>query len=176
MVLSRSQEGRRRSSIVATVRDAPEVPELNERRSSQSPPLLLAPPTTTSNALRDRLRMFLLEIVTMAGPSLFLLSYVIRLGLFAVKITSLTRPCWPFMVQLNIAIPLVAVAALDLGLPRLTSYPPVSRDYFTSGPRAWGLGTSLVLLGLHFTLLWIASGWDNFCAAPQQEEWTQPEW
>ncbi|KAI8714126.1 Protein kinase domain-containing protein [Fusarium sp. LHS14.1] len=176
MVLSRSQEGRRRSSIVATVRDAPEVPELNERRSSQSPPLLLAPPTTTSNALRDRLRMFLLEIVTMTGPSLSLLSYIIRLGLFAVKITSLTRPCWPFMVQLNIAIPLVAVAALDLGLPRLASYPPASRDYFTSGPRAWGLGTSLILLGLHFTLLWIASGWDNFCAAPQQEEWTQPEW
>ncbi|KAF4469822.1 iks kinase [Fusarium albosuccineum] len=177
MVISRSQEGRRSSFSAPSVRDAPEVPELHERQSSQSPPLLLAPPSTTSNALRDRLAIFLMRIITISGPNFPLLSYMTRLGLFAIKITSLTRPCWPFMVQPNFAIPLVAVAALDLGLPRLTSYPPAVTqgygDYFSSGPRAWGLGTSLILLCLHFTVLWVASGWETLCAASEQERWVE---
>ncbi|KAF4977119.1 hypothetical protein FZEAL_6307 [Fusarium zealandicum] len=181
MVVSHSQEGRRHSSAVAptvTDRDASEAPELHERRNSQSPPLLLPPPRGASGAVRDKLVVFLFHLITIAGPSLPLLSYAARLGLFVVKITTLTSPCWPFMVQPNIAIPLLAVAALDLGLPQLTGYPPATRpvygDYRSGGPRAWGLGMSLVLLGLHFTVLWVASGWETLCAAREQEGW--PEW
>ncbi|KAM5372530.1 hypothetical protein ACJZ2D_007430 [Fusarium nematophilum] len=177
MVISRSQEGRRSSVVAPNARDASESPELHERRSSQSPPLLLAPPTPPSGALRERLGMFLIHIMTVSGPTLPLVSYITRLGLFAVKITSLTRPCWPFMVQPNIAIPLVAVAALDLGLPRLTTYPATVRpgygDNFSTGLRAWGLGTSFILLCLHFTVLWVAGGWETLCAARQQEGWVE---
>ncbi|KAH6978967.1 kinase-like domain-containing protein [Fusarium venenatum] len=182
MVVSRSQESRR-SSIVTpavSVSDASESADLHERRSSQSPPLLMPPPTTAADALRRRATIFILHFMNLAGSHSPLLSYIIRLGLFGIKVTTLVRPCWPLMAELNVAIPLIGVAALDLGLPQVTSYSPMMiqghGDYFSSGPRAWGLGMSLVLLVLHFTVLWVASGWETLCVERQPDIWTEGPW
>ncbi|KAF4451519.1 iks protein kinase [Fusarium austroafricanum] len=182
MVVSRSQESRRGSVVTPAVNvsDTSEPPEMHERRNSQSPPLLMPPPTTTADALRRRATVFIINFMHLAGEHSSLLSYFTRLGLFGVKMTTLTRPCWPLMVQPHVSIPLVGVAALDLGLPRVTSYSPVLRqgygDYFSSGPRAWGLGMSLVLLVLHFTVLWIASGWETLCATREHDVWAEGPW
>ncbi|KAM0204025.1 hypothetical protein ACHAQI_010174 [Fusarium lateritium] len=182
MVVTRSQESRRSSLVTpaVSVSDASEHGEIHERRNSQSPPLLMAPPTTAADALRRRVTVFIIHFMHLAGPYSQLVSYTVRLGLFAIKMTTLTRPCWPLMAQLNVAIPLVGVAALDLGLPRTTSYSPVLRqdygDYFASGPRAWGLGMSLILLVLHFTVLWVASGWETLCMVRQHDVWADGPW
>ncbi|EGU87607.1 IKS protein kinase [Fusarium oxysporum f. sp. raphani 54005] len=182
MVMSHSQEGHPGSFVTpaVSVSDASEHSEMHERRNSQSPPLLMPPPTTTADALRRRATVFLIRSMHLAGDNSPLLSYTLRLGLFGIKMTTLTRPCWPLMVQPNVGIPLVCVAALDLGLPQVTSYSPTLRqgygDYFTSGPRAWGLGMSLLLLFLHFTVLWVASGWATLCATNEHDVWADGPW
>ncbi|KAF5023728.1 hypothetical protein F66182_4202 [Fusarium sp. NRRL 66182] len=182
MVVTHSQEGRRSSFVTPTVgvRDASESSEMHDRRDSQSPPLLMPPPTTRTDALKRRMTMFVIHLMNLAGRHSPLLSYFIRLGLFTVKITTLTRPCWPLMVQPHVAIPLVGVAALDLGLPRVTTYSPALMqghgDYFAGGPRAWGLSMSLVFLALHFTVLWVVSGWDTLCAVSQHDIWAEAPW
>jgi hypothetical protein len=182
MIVSRSQESRRSSLVTpaVSVSDASESAEMHERRNSQSPPLLMPPPTTAADALRRRVTVFIIHFMNLAGPHSPLISYIIRLGLFGIKVTTLLRPCWPLMAQLNVAIPLIGVAALDLGLPRVTSYSPVliqgHGDYFSSGPRAWGLGMSIVLLVLHFTVLWVASGWGTLCMERQHDIWAEGPW
>lgn len=180
MVVSRSQESRRSSLVTpaVSVSDASETTEMHERRSSQSPPLLMPPPTTAVDALRQRATIFIFHFMNIAGSHSPLLCYITRLCLFGIKLTTLVRPCWPLMAQLNVAIPLIGVAALDLGLPQVTSHSPMMiqghGDYFSSGPRAWGLGMSLVLLVLHFTVLWVASGWDTLCLDIQPDIWAGP--
>jgi hypothetical protein len=182
MMMSRSQESHRGSLVTpaVSVSDASEHSEMHERRNSQSPPLLMPPPTTTADALRRRATVFLIRSMHLAGENSALLSYALRLGLFGIKITTLTRPCWPLMVQPNVGIPLVCVAALDLGLPQMTSYSPALRqghgDDFTSGPRAWGLAMSLLLLFLHVTVLWVASGWATLCATNEHDVWADGPW
>ena len=181
MVVSRSQESRRSSLVTpaVSVSDASEA-EMHERRNSQSPPLLMPPPSTAADALRRRVTVLIIRLMNFAGPHSPLLSYIFRLSLFGIKVTTLLRPCWPVMAQLNVAIPLIGVAALDLGLPQVTSYPPMliqgHGDYFSNGPRAWGLGMSLILLVLHFTVLWVASGWETLCVARQHDIWTEGPW
>ncbi|CAG7563296.1 unnamed protein product [Fusarium equiseti] len=181
MVVSRSQESRRSSLVTpaVSVSDASEA-EMHERRNSQSPPLLMPPPSTTADAMRRRVTVFIIRLMNFAGPHSPLLGYIFRLGLFGIKVTTLLRPCWPLMAQLNVAIPLIGVAALDLGLPQVTSYSPMliqgHGDYFSNGPRAWGLGMSLILLVLHFTVLWVASGWETLCVDRQHDIWTEGPW
>ncbi|KAH7179804.1 kinase-like domain-containing protein [Fusarium flagelliforme] len=181
MVVSRSQESRRSSLVTpaVSVSDASEA-EMHERRNSQSPPLLMPPPSTTADALRRRVTVFIIRLMNFAGPHSPLLGYIFRLGLFGIKVTTLLRPCWPLMAQLNVVIPLIGVAALDLGLPQVTSYSPMliqgHGDYFSNGPRAWGLGMSLTLLVLHFTVLWVASGWETLCVDRQHDIWTEGPW
>ena len=133
----------------------------------------MAPPSSASSLLTGRLGLLFYRVVTLAGPTHPLLSYLIRLGLFIIKMMSLTRPCWPFMISSNIAIPLVGLAALDLGLPRLTAPWPGYGDYLSRNPRAWGFSTSLVLVALHFTSLWVALGWDTLCVAKPHETWQE---
>ncbi|CAM1508553.1 Fc.00g054010.m01.CDS01 [Cosmosporella sp. VM-42] len=177
MVISRSQDGSRRSAVFQD--------DLGRRQSTErrpfSPPLLMAPPNST-NTLHQRLKVMLSDTLDVSGPYLIVLGYLVRLSLFAVKITYLARPCWPYMINLQVGIPLLAVAALDLGLPRLTSSSLTLRSARTSSalssPLAWGMGTSTVLLALHFFILWIALGRNTLCATPPQEswhEWSQPE-
>ncbi|KAH7140092.1 kinase-like domain-containing protein [Dactylonectria estremocensis] len=170
MVISRSQDGARSSAIASDVHEQDGVVE----RESFSPPLLMAPPPgTLSSIMRSRLGSFVLRVITISGPYLPLLSYIVRLSLFLVKMASLTRSCWPFIVSSQVGIPLVAVAALDLGIPQLRSpllvTRPGRRSLILSGAYAWGLGTSLLLLALHFVVLWMAAESKALCATRDHE-------
>lgn len=174
MVISRSQD-RARSPAVAN--DVHEQLEETERESF-SPPLLMAPPGTVSRIMGSRLGGLFFRVMTISGLHLPLLSYIGRLTIFLAKMASLTRPCWPFIVNSQIGIPLVAVAALDLGLPQLTRpllvTGPDHRSLIPSGAYAWGLGTSLLLLAFHFIVLWMASESRALCAKSEHEG--LPEW
>ena len=98
-----------------------------------------------------------------------------RLSLFSIKIASLTRVCWPYMLSLGIGIPLVGAAGLDLAIASETSSGMRDRGrarYSAPTPfvRLWGWKGSLLLLALHFGALWIASRRGNLCAAAR-ESW-----
>lgn len=138
-------------------------------------PLLLAPPRTRTQGIYHSLWVILHQTFAILGLDLGLVNYFTRLGIFLIKVTSLTRPCWPYMINWHIGAPLVAVAALDLGLPQASSSSTElqpSREAYVSEPRrAWGFGTSLLLLVFHFAALKTASAWASICTPNLHEEW-----
>ncbi|KAF7561461.1 hypothetical protein G7046_g2682 [Stylonectria norvegica] len=170
IVVSRGLDSRRNSAIPSDDQDASGATESDRF----SPPLLMAPPNNLASNFRNKMVTSLFHILAMSRRNFALLSYFGRLGLFLVKVMSLTRPCWPYMINPSVAVPLIAAAALDLGLPRLavsSSRMQPRSQLVPASPRAWGLGTSLVLLVLHFSALWMASRRQVLCAAPPHEAW-----
>jgi len=135
----------------------------------------MPPPTTFLGDVRHRgsvaqhhARLFLAQH---AEPAESLL----RLGLFLAKMVTLSRPCWPYMVNWRVGAALVAVAGMDLGIPvrrgvALPRQPPTSgppdRDEgataFGGGRRDWRV--SAVLLAVHFLVLAAVSRWGALCA------------
>ena len=45
------------------------------------------------------------------------LTFLVKLAIFLAKMATLSRACWPYSVDLGVSAGLVALAALDLGLP-----------------------------------------------------------
>jgi hypothetical protein len=72
------------------------------------------------------------------------------------------------MVSVEVGVPLITIAAIDLGAPA-SVYP------YDGGTRLfwrWGWPVSIALLLVHFIALWSASKWDTLCAqAPHWMEW-----
>lgn len=170
MVLSRSQDGSRHRVSIHDDRDMKE-------REAYGPPLLMAPPEGMSNALSRRLGILPFHIWAFLRPYLSILGYLVRLNLFIVKIISLGRPCWPYMTSLQISIPLLAAAALDVGLPQRTGSSVTIHSSrtstFSTYPRVWAIVKSLALLVLHFVVLWISSSRHALCAATPPERWPE---
>lgn len=165
MVLSRSQDGYRNSTIAS---DGQSESQVTQNRSF-SPPLLMPPPSPPPNVLVSQLTVVFHRAMTLLDPHLALLGYVGRLICFVVKMYSLARPCMPFIINLQVGAPLVAVAALDLGLPQRTNFVSATGPARSLHRRAWGLGTSLLLLMLHFTALWVASKQNALCVNNRHE-------
>ena len=144
-----------------------------------SPPLLMAPPLTRGGAVRYQLEIALDRVSTVLGLRWELLSYITRLGVFLLKLGTLGRPCWPYVARLEVSIPLVLVAAMDLGLPTPTTNLAMQRSHSNQGglaPRdvpSTGLGTSLILLALHFAILWTARRWDTLCVSIPRDDWAE---
>lgn len=170
MVISRSQDGPRHRVSIHDDRTLKE-------REAFGPPLLMAPPEGTANALSRRLGLLPFRIWACLRPYLSILGYLVRLNLFVVKIISLGRPCWPYMTNLQIAIPLLAAAALDVGFPQGTgssiTVHSIRMNAFSSNPRVWAVGKSLALLFLHFAVLWICSSRHALCAVSPPERWPE---
>lgn len=158
-------------------------PELSESAKDEHehpeefvPRLLLPPPRTGLAALRYRAAVTVLRIAHSVGLDQAQVTYVARLGFFLVKMVSLARPCWPFMVNLEVSVPLVIVAALDVGVSSSAAMPLVrrrSREHHRLWmTRAWGFVTSVILLVLHLAVVWLARRWEALCiAATHQSTW-----
>jgi serine/threonine protein kinase len=155
MVVSRSQDGfpPERSSDILSQR----ISLAQHPPAVINTPLLPAPPTTLSSTIEQRLRLMYHDVMRFNHEYTEMLLFFGRLGLFFAKVASLTKPCWPYMVNLQLGGALVTIAAVDLSLSRQ----PVSP---LSGWRA-----SVVLLVLHFLVLWAASRWGTVCAEIRDE-------
>ncbi|KAL8332487.1 hypothetical protein RB593_002658 [Gaeumannomyces tritici] len=154
-------------------------------RTSPAPPgpipLLMPPPTTPLEHARHQV------VVAHHNLSLFLARNAApvvssaRLALFVIKIASLTRPCWPYVVNPGVGASLVVVAGMDLAIPATVSETgPYTRRLLTraglpSRPDTrrvaslwrWDWRVSLILLVLHFFVLWAAFSHDRLCTALQ---------
>lgn len=139
------------------------------------PPLLMAPPRRGSQELRYRFALALVQLRNSAGLSQDLLGYIGRLTIFLVKITTLIQPCWPYVASLEVSIPLVVVAALDLGLPASSSSRQTRQlgaPSFIRHFRTAGVGMRLLLLASHLAVVWMAKRWSALCVIGRQDEWT----
>lgn len=126
----------------------------------------MAPPDSQATTFSHKLEIIVFRAWNLMQPLAPTLGYFVRLAIFVAKMISLARPCWPYMVSLRVGVPLVAVAALDLGLPQLGTAYSYSRSR-----RTWGIATSLALLALHFSVLWMTPGWANLCAMAPHDPW-----
>ncbi|PFH58828.1 hypothetical protein XA68_13175 [Ophiocordyceps unilateralis] len=141
-----------------------------------SPPLLMAPPRTGTEEVRYQIRMAAHRLVMALGIRRDMVIFLARLGLFLLKLGTLARPCWPLVASPQMSIPLIVVAAFDLG--RGTDSPATRRRRlnrgflldFTLFPLN---STSLVLLVLHFIVLWLASRWSALCVSAPSNDWAQ---
>ncbi len=134
-----------------------------------STPLLLPPPRTHLEQLQHQTMLAVFRTCSLIGLQRHTVVYAARIGIFALKITTLTRPCWPYMPSLQVSIPLISVAILDLASqpnPRQSS----RQLLFSSVSR--GPWTALLLLTFHFAVLWLASRWNTLCARALRDEWT----
>ncbi|PHH73015.1 hypothetical protein CDD82_5693 [Ophiocordyceps australis] len=150
-----------------------------------SPPLLMAPPRTRAAELRYQLDMAMFRVCQLLGLS----SHLGRLALFLLKLASLAQPCWPYVTRLQVALPLLLVAALDLAAPRApssssssSSSPPTplldraaaaATRHVPAAASASAMATTLLLLVLHFVVLWLARRYNGLCVAPPQHDWGQ---
>lgn len=161
MTLSRS-----RDSI------SPEYPSLATDDGSTEPnellssPLLLPAPT---DGTANRVRRTIDTWVRSFGPSKATLIHAGRLCLFLAKLGLLVRPCWPYVPNFGFALPLILLAALDLRPGRDES----SQSQQATGQRDRGWKSSLSLLMLHLSVLWLAGNRGTFCAILPQESWQE---
>ncbi|KAI2641065.1 kinase-like protein [Xylaria nigripes] len=136
-------------------------------------PLLMPAPAGPLGTLRHRILLCLHHLAGFAQTHSASISLFCRLTFFLVKIASLARVCWPFIVNLGIGVPLISAAGLDLAVAS-----PASDDT-EGGPRyvdragqgwgwGWGWKGSLILFALHFCALWAASRLSNLCVAARE--------
>ncbi|KAI2605588.1 kinase-like protein [Hypoxylon sp. NC1633] len=138
-------------------------------------PLLLAPPTSAFRPLRHRVQHRMVHFTRIHADSIV---FTLRLLLFIVKVISLARPCWPFTVSLRVGIPLIGVAAIDLGMPFhrdtfVLNHEGGSHRHLPTSLPQWesGWGWSFALLTFHFFALWAFLRWGTLCVA-FEDTWT----
>ncbi|RDA83392.1 hypothetical protein CP532_4724 [Ophiocordyceps camponoti-leonardi (nom. inval.)] len=138
-----------------------------------SPHLLMAPPRTRRAEVRYQLQMAAYRLVTVLGVGGGLLGFFAKLGVFLLKLGSLARPCWPLASNPQVSIPLVVVAALDLGLSSGLTVARRGQPQVVAGlpPGPSLFPTSLVLLVFHFAVLWLARSWSALCVSAPSEDW-----
>jgi serine/threonine protein kinase len=165
MVLSRSQERHPSPDTLTVSRSASPQPS-----PTIQTPLLMPPPTGPLGTIRHEALLCQHHVTEFIRTHFASISLVCKLSFFLIKITSLTRICWPFMISLGIGIPLVGAAGLDLAV-----FSDVSNVIIDSGRPGytvrtasawrWGWRVSVLLLALHFIALWATSRWGNLCVA-----------
>lgn len=122
-----------------------------------SPPLLLEPPPENFAVVKRTLAVGFLRTCAALGIQARTILFAWRVSLFLAKLASLIRPCWPYLPKLEISVPLILVATLDLAK---TSWKP------SRSGEAWnasGQGVSLLLLVFHFGILLLARRWNSMC-------------
>ncbi|KAK7961789.1 uncharacterized protein PG986_002614 [Apiospora aurea] len=143
---------------------------LEERLHPQpSPPLLMAPPTTVLEDIRHRGILLQHRAWYIYHQNVDTALFLVRFALFVVKMYSFSQLCWPYMAKPSVGLPLVSLAALDLGLPQRQEL--IRWRSQSLGYRAGGLGrlnsgwsvTSLLLV-VHFAVLASIQQWGSVCA------------
>jgi hypothetical protein len=147
-----------------------------QHRQSFATPLLMAPPEPSNSleAVSAGLANIFGRTLHMLGFERCSLSQFLRVGCFLVKLTLLCRRCWPFMTTLQVGIPLVLLATLDLRKPRQTllqtnhGWLSVLASSFKSPI------LSFLLFLVHLSVLSVASQWGALCVtrpSPRWDEW-----
>jgi len=153
--------------------------DLTHREEVRSPPLLMAPPRSILEEARHRMGVMTFYLLSQLGLERDTVNYTVRLSFFLAKVVSLAQSCWPYMTKMEVAIPLIILAALDLKVPESTNFTLARRNHrgeIEFGPsRARGLGQSTALFVLHVGVLWLARQWDDLCVKPQSH-WGQDDW
>lgn len=126
--------------------------------------LLLPAPRTRLGKMEDYVGDLVTRVSEVTGVPIRTFRFCFKLGLFLFKLKALSKPCWPFLPSLEVGVPLIIIAALDLAWPA-TNRPSQGRFLVNDS----GIGLSIVLLGLHVASLWLAQGWDSLCVARWEE-------
>ncbi|KAH6647307.1 kinase-like domain-containing protein [Truncatella angustata] len=146
-----------------------EPDDKNSHQPLASPPLLMPPPSTFGGDIWHK------GVVALHSTRRFYLSnlqgvvFLLRLGIFLLKMASVARMCWPLTARLEISAPLVAVAAMDLGMPHDGAAISAHANglhvprYSASLRWAWGWRISSMLLMLHFAVVWAVTSWHSPC-------------
>ncbi|KAK8075641.1 hypothetical protein PG997_010304 [Apiospora hydei] len=143
---------------------------LEERLHPQpSPPLLMAPPTTVLEDIRHRGILLQHRAWYIYHQNADTALFLVRFALFVVKMYSFAQLCWPYMAKPSVGLPLVSLAALDLGLPQRQEV--IRWRSQPLGYRAGGLGrlnsgwsVTSILLVVHFAVLASIHRWGSVCA------------
>ena len=134
-----------------------------------SPPLLMPPPTLLLQQQHP--------VIQFIRGSPDFLSLIFRLAVFVVKITSLLRPCFPYVPSVSVLVPLVGLAALDLGM--ISSGRGLALGGHGAGVRSSGIQrgwkASLITVLLHFLVLNIAERWGVLCST-RRGDWIDDDW
>ncbi|KAI0018568.1 protein kinase-like protein [Xylariomycetidae sp. FL0641] len=139
-------------------------------------PLLMPPPAGLLWPVRHHAMLAQHHLTDLAQNHGDSVSWVFRFALFLVKIASLAKACWPFMVSLRIGLPLVCVAGLDLSVPTDEERHALNDEARPRIARAtrlvrlsWGWKLSVLLLVFHFLTLSAVSRWGPLCAIPHDQ-------
>ncbi|KAI1355504.1 kinase-like domain-containing protein [Xylaria sp. FL0043] len=170
MILTRSQE----------IHPSPDRSSISRSPSPQpSPtvhaPLLMPAPAGPLATFGHKAVLYQHQITAFSRAHSASILLFFRFFLFFVKVISLTRACWPFMISLSLGLPLVCAAGLDLAVASEASNGSTDSGRARYATRAssrwhWGWKGSLMLLALHFSALWATSRWGNLCVAAR-EDW-----
>lgn len=133
-------------------------------------PLLMPPPTTGVGIMPGTGSGWSSWFNRQLPPPYELLTISFWVGSFLAKMAALTKPCLPFMFNLATGLPLILIAALDLGAAvtrRSSGHWDGSMDRAHLGRRLdWSTKTSLALLGLHFLSAWALNRFGVLCSPP----------
>ncbi|QLI73818.1 uncharacterized protein G6M90_00g095430 [Metarhizium brunneum] len=158
-------EGRRGSDIVNGTR-------LLDADSSELPAsrLLMAPPRTRAAEFIYQISILSHHMSSGLGLTTDTFDSIFRLAIFSLKVVTLTRPCWPYVVSFEVGTPLILIAAIELGWPTSAANNNWDERIIQ---RRLSITTSVALLGVHLITLWVARRWDILCTPPLQEEWAE---
>ncbi|KAK7914030.1 kinase-like domain-containing protein [Apiospora marii] len=137
--------------------------------SQPSPPLLMAPPRTVLEDITHKGILLQHRACYIYHQNADTILFLVRFALFVVKMSSFAQICWPYMAKPSVSLPLVSLAALDLGLPRrqdLIRWRPQSTGYQTGNlgrlNKSWSVTS--ILLVIHFAVLASIHRWGSVCA------------
>jgi hypothetical protein len=135
--------------------------------------LLMPPPSTTAETIRRNffyLLSSLAEVLNLAN-----VWFLARVGIFVIKLVALHRSCWPFMATLEVSVPLLLLAALDLRFPGTS--PLVSQQVDSSRQSFYhaivGGAISLGLFWVHFAAIYGATTRNVLCVVNERHDGIQ---
>ncbi|KAI1309905.1 kinase-like domain-containing protein [Xylaria venustula] len=136
-------------------------------------PLLMPAPAGPLRIFGHRAVLYQHHITALFRAHFASILLLLKFFLFLVKVVSLTKVCWPFMISLGAGIPLVGAAGLDLAVGSESGNGQANGGrgrYATHASSVWHWGWrgSLALLALHFSVLWATSRWGNLCVAARE--------
>ncbi|KAI1502447.1 kinase-like domain-containing protein [Biscogniauxia marginata] len=174
LTLSRGQDGLVRSSP-ARVRAIGTNSHSQPSPNIHTPLLIAPPPGGPLGVLRQQAILSQHQLFHFIGNHIDSVSFVVKFSLFLIKMASLAKVCWPFMVSVGVGVPLIGVAGIDLAIPYrgtfVAGHEGASRTHISSDSfqYRWGWQITFAFLLFHFLALWAVTQWGVLCAATQDD-------
>lgn len=166
----RTSVSRGQETFSGRARDSATLPTGSPELQTPNTPLLMPPPTAGAEIMAGTGSDWSSWFNRQLPPPRELLTATFWVGSFLAKMAALTRPCLPFVFNLATGLPLILIAALDLGAAvarRSGGHWDGSVDRVHPGRRLdWGTKTSLALLGFHFLSAWALNWFGLLCNPP----------